>query len=140
MSAPTRGIADLQKEFRTLRLLAWVLVILGSGLVLGGFGVALMTGSSKPEPTRAQRSAAEDIDRGNFAVRPSGPRTDEQKLMAFGNQLGSRTGMLGVVFLIIGGILIYILKNTLEDDQVEMSDELFKTYAAQLATAAKRKE
>jgi len=30
--------------------------------------------------------------------------------MAFTSQLGSRTGMLGVVFLIIGGILIYILK------------------------------
>jgi len=75
-------LCRLTKEFRTLRLLGWALVILGVGLVLGGFGVALMTAASRPASKSSSEIAVEDprsesTDRQSFAVRPSGPRGTE---------------------------------------------------------------
>jgi hypothetical protein len=145
MAMASRGFSDLQKEFRTLQLLAWALLILGAGLTVGGFGVALLTRETKPAPKRPAVVQTEETpadDAPPPRAKPNfDPKSDTQTFMFFTGQLGSRTGLLGLVFLAIGGVLRWVISNTVEDeDQVEMSDELFKTYAAQLALAAKRKE
>ena len=43
---------DLEKEFRTLRLLSKALIIIGLGLTVCGFGAALMMNSGKEKPKK----------------------------------------------------------------------------------------
>jgi len=46
-----------------------------------------------------------------------------------------------VIFVVLGGGLRWIIRNNLDDDdEVQMSDELFKAYADQLVIAERQKQ
>lgn len=140
---------DLQKEFRTLRLLSSALLIIGAGLCIGGFGLALMTrdtskpGRVAPSETKAADGSGNEVVEAPPPPRPA-PRNKkdmEEKLGTYWSKMGFNTGLLGVLFVGLGLGLRWIIRNNLEDDdEVQMSDELFKAYADQLVLAEKQKQ
>lgn len=141
---------DLQKEFRTLRLLSAALLIIGSGLTLGGFGVALMTrdsGKSARVSAEAQAPAdgadASSPDKQDATPTVKTKEFQQEKLTTYTSKIGFSTGLMGLLFLGLGYVLRWIIRNNIDDDdggEVQMSDELFKAYADQLALAEQRKQ
>ena len=126
---------DLEKEFRTLRLLASALLIIGVGLMLGGFGIALLVHDATPQPKH----------RPGYVVRPEAELKPAEKdpnkiLTSYSGQLGVPTGMLGILFLGLGWTLRWIIRNNVDDGDGPIENhELFKAYAQQLVVAEKQK-
>lgn len=130
---------DLQKEFRTLRLLSSALLIIGAGLAIGGFAIGLMTrDSSKPKPTPTYvENPSEKTDDAPAKRKP----VKDVKLTTYTSSIAFSSGILGLVFIVLGGALRWIISNNIDDDdEVQMSDELFKAYADQLVLAEKQKQ
>lgn len=139
---------DLQKEFRTLRLLAYALLIIGGGLAIGGFGIALMTRDATKTARPDQQVTPRDPDDATVAEADPPPavpkKNDTQKLTTYTSQITFNTGLMGVLFIGLGWTLRWIIRNNIDDDddkgEVQMSDDLFKAYADQIALAEKMKQ
>ena len=132
---------DLDKEFRTLRLLAKTLLILGIALLLAGAGTALLTRPAQP-PAAPPVAGSDGSEGGANAPAPS-PKSGSltQTMLSYVGELGARTALLGAVFVALGLLLRRVLRNTVDDDSFSDTDqELFKAYAEQLAAAEKQKK
>ena len=141
---------DLQKEFRTLRLLSAALLIIGAGLTLGGFGAALMTrDTSKSKRPQTEIQAPPETAEPASPEQPDSKtpvpvkEISQEKLATYTSKIGFSTGIMGLLFLGLGYALRWIIRNNIDDvddGEVQMSDELFKAYADQLALAELRKQ
>lgn len=142
---------DLQKEFRTLHLLASALIIIGLGMSLGGFGLALAmkdpalksrTPSRNIRPEEPATPVAKSQSDANIVgespmwrVQPD-PTVLREKLSKSTGDLGMPGGLLGVLILGLGVTLRWIIRNNIDDgNELTRDNELFKAYAAQLVIA-----
>ncbi|MEI6236112.1 MAG: hypothetical protein WCT04_23905 [Planctomycetota bacterium] len=125
---------DLDKEFRTLRLLSSVFIILGVGLIIGGFGLTLLM--SDPAMNERKSSRTPVVETSNEATTKPSPKEMKEKFSTSTSQIGTPTGVLGVLMLIGGLILRYIIRSNYdESDEAQSNPELFRAYAAQLVLA-----
>jgi hypothetical protein len=131
---------DLDKEFRTLRLLASVFMILGAGLTLGGFGLAaLMADPAMNENKRKPMVVAVDA---TPLGRSKSVSQDEYKEKFAGSlgQTGMPMGILGVLMVLLGLGLRWIIREQTDDgNEAQSNPELFRAYAAQLVVAEQKK-
>src|SRR4051794_16145119 len=106
---------DLEKEFRTLRLLAKALIIIGGGLSVGGLGMMLLVhfGTAPAKPKRPAYVAPQEevAEKGTpESPVPSQPpepvepdRKDyKEKMSSSSIGLVLPTAILGLLFLILG--------------------------------------
>lgn len=130
---------DLEKEFRTLRLLASALMIIGAGLMLGGFGIALLVRDPAPKDRKPAHVTEFEGTLPSEAAKPAA-KDYNQKFSSYSGQLGIPTGMLGVLFLGLGWTLSWIIRNNIDDSDGPIENhELFKAYAQQLVVAERQK-
>ena len=132
---------DLEKEFRTLKLLASALIIIGTGLTIGGFGAAFFFSDEKrpapPKITSPEEAANPDSD----AAPPPPPKDYKARFSSSLRSMSIPSGALGVIFLICGIVLRFIIRNNIDEkDETEPSPELFKAYAEQLVIAERQRE
>lgn len=138
---------DLDKEFRTLKLLAQAMIIIGFGLTVGGFGVAFFVSDAakakKPAPVvveSAEETPPADPDQP--APPPPKPSKDySATFSSYTRQISIPSGALGLLFLVFGLILRWIIRYNIDDkDETEPCSELYKAYAEQLVVAERQKE
>src|ERR1043165_6809367 len=125
---------DLEKEFRTLKLGAQALIIIGAGLAIGSAAVALFVGDSKKAKQPPVVVAAEDAEATTDADQPPPPPRKQSKdyssiVSSYTRQLSIPAGILGLVFLVLGGALLWFIRNNIDEkDDTEPSQELYKAY------------
>ncbi len=132
---------DLEKEFRTLRLLAKALIIIGAGLSVGGFGAALLMHEKATPKKPAYVAPSEENPEGSeSASAASVKKSDKEKLWNSTYGMVLPSALLGVLFLILGAALRWIIRNNIDDgDEPEPSNDLFRAYAEQLMVAEQLK-
>ena len=131
---------DLDKEFRTLKLLASVFMILGAGLALGGFGLALLM--SDPAMNEHKRKPAVVAEDTSPLGRSKAVSQEEYKGRLEGSlvQTGMPMGLLGVLMVLLGLGLRWIIREQADDGtEAQSNPELFRAYAAQLVVAEQKK-
>ncbi len=130
---------DLDKEFRTLSLLATVFIILGVALSVGGFGLSFLMNDPAMNEFKRKPSVADE----NTPVNRSKPRSIQEEKDRFSNSLsqtGAPVGFLGLLMLLIGVVLRYIIRDQTDDGgEAQANPELFREYAAQLVIAEKKR-
>src|SRR5579862_6258409 len=103
-------MVDLEKEFRTLRLLASALMIIGAGLALGGFGIAVLVRDSNPRDRRPAHGVT-NLESAPAETAKPATKDYNQKFSSYTGQLGVPTGMLGLLFIGLGWTLRWIIRN-----------------------------
>ena len=135
-------MVDLEKEFKTLHVLAKTMVILGVAIVLAGVGTVLLTSGTKDaaKPPPAETSASAENDTAPPAAPAHSHSGDMKTVLSFTRDLGLRTAVLGAVLAVLGLLLRRVVRTTIDDGSFTDTDQdLFKAYAEQLAAAEKRK-
>lgn len=130
---------DLDKEFRTLRLLASVFIIIGAGLTIGGFGLAILMNDAAMNERKPAKGSRADSAPASKTKTPTQAELKE-KFSSSTSQIGTPTGILGVLLLICGiGLRLIIRSNFDDGDEAQSNPELFRAYAAQLVVAEQKR-